>query len=176
MRLVLLLLLCFLSVSQSWSAKVPRQITVAKQFLGMVEEAENSGKQVNLFLKSVGLKPGNSWCAAFVRFVLDSAKCEFKVRSGLASKYITKNAIKAKHVAKGYQKVTSGWLVIWQKYDTAFGHIGFVQSWDKDIGQTIEGNIKPDTPQKSTRDGVFEKKRKITDIKSFRIIAFQECY
>jgi hypothetical protein len=63
--------------------------------------------------------------------------------------------------------------VIWQKYDTYRGHIGFVEKWNKSDGYTIEGNTSPDT-KGNQRDGdsVYRKHRNITDIKSFRIVAF----
>jgi hypothetical protein len=63
--------------------------------------------------------------------------------------------------------------VIWRKYDTQSGHIGFVINWDKTQGTTIEGNTSPTNKgNQRNGDGVYIKHRNITDIKSFRIVAF----
>jgi hypothetical protein len=110
MRLLYVLLLCFLLASQySLANSIPKQLEIAKQYIGTKEENDNGGPQINIFLSSVGLRSGNSWCAAFVRYVLDKANIKNpNVRSGLAIKYITNNSIKAKHVAKGYFKIDYG--------------------------------------------------------------------
>lgn len=47
---------------------------IAHGFVGTKESGDNAGYWVTKFLKSVGLRPGNPWCAAFVSYCLDSAK------------------------------------------------------------------------------------------------------
>jgi hypothetical protein len=89
------------------------------------------------------------------------------VRSGLAQKFIVSGSVPAKHVAKGYRQVEPGWLVVWKRGDTYGGHIGIVERWSGISGETIEGNVR-----QGNKEGVFRKKRAITDGQWFRITHF----
>ncbi len=170
MRYFFLLLLCFLLLSQSSWADL---VATAEKYVGVREERPNGGYWVSRFLSSVGLREGNPWCAAFVRYCLDEAKyTEPKVRSGLALDYVAKKSIPAKWVAKGYRKVSRNWLVIWKRGDTRKGHIGIVRKWEKNTGKTIEGNTGGKFDWEG--DGVYEKERKIISAWSFRIVYFTE--
>ena len=120
---------------------IPPIIPVAESQIGVRESGENRGKDVRKYQATVAKGTGFNWCAAFVRWCLDSSHATYPtVRSALAQKYITKKSIKAKHVAKGYVTVPPGSLIIWKRGETIFGHIGIVVSWDKMKGVTIEGN------------------------------------
>ena len=173
MRLCLLLLLLFLLPAPSWSVENNASekndiVNIAERYLGVREVGNNRGKMVEKFQRSVNLKPGSPWCAAFVRYVLDIAKNTYiKIRSGLAQAYRTKHSIKAKDVAKGYKTIGRGWLAIWKHGDTHRGHIGIVKNWLRNVGIIIEGNTR-----KGSKEGVFEKKRKIISWNEFRICWF----
>lgn len=41
--------------------------------IGVKESKKNAGPKINLYLKSVGLMPGNPWCAAFASWVVTTA-------------------------------------------------------------------------------------------------------
>jgi hypothetical protein len=176
MRCYLLLLAFYFLPSLSWSGS--KIIENATSYIGTVEIGNNAGPEVEAFLKSVGRRKGDSWCAAFVRYILDLSNAEYPtVRSGLAQAYITKKSIPAKHIAKGYKKVEPGWLVIWKKGNTFKGHIGFVTSWGKISGSTIEGNTSSGIKgSQADGDGVYARKRSITDVFSFRIVYFTPTY
>jgi len=140
----------------------------ATRWLWVRESGHNAGREVEMFQRSVGLRAGQPWCAAFVSYVLDAVGAtEPRVRSGLAQKFIVKGSVPAKHVAKGYRQVEPGWLVVWKRGDTNGGHIGIVERWSGISGETIEGNVR-----QGNKEGVFRKKRAITDGQWFRITHF----
>lgn len=109
---------------------------------GVKEKTNNNdGKEVEMFLRYVGLPKGNPWCAAFISY------CEGvctgilnKTKSALARNFITKKSISAKDVLYGRVVIKPGTLVIFQKGNALNGHIGTVYYWDKERGQLVEGN------------------------------------
>ncbi len=148
---------------------------IAYEFIGTKESGDNSGYWVTKFLKSVGLRPGNPWCAAFVSYCLDSAKITtMKTRSGLARHFISKNkTIKATKVSFDNMKIPIGTVLIWRRGTTTFGHVGFTDQWQGKSGTTIEGNT---TSGKSGSQwnggGVWSRKRTINPYDYFRITDF----
>lgn len=148
---------------------------IAYEFIGTKESGDNSGYWVTKFLKSVGLRPGNPWCAAFVSYCLDSAKITtMKTRSGLARHFISKNkTIKASKVSFDNMKIPMGTVLIWRRGTTTFGHVGFTDQWQGKSGTTIEGNT---TSGKSGSQwnggGVWSRKRTINPYDYFRITDF----
>lgn len=152
-----------------------RLIRVANGFVGIRESGNNDGYWVSKFLKSVGLTPGNPWCAAFVSFCLDSAKIKtLKTRSGLARSFISKNkTIKATKVMYNNMKLPMGTVIVWRRGTTTFGHVGFANQWTGKSGTTIEGNT---TSGKSGSQwnggGVWSRKRSINPYDYFRITDF----
>lgn len=148
---------------------------IAYGFVGTKEVGNNGGYWVTKFLKSVGLRPGNPWCAAFVSFCLDSADIKtMRVRSGLARHFISKNkTIKATKVLQTNMKIPMGSVVVWRRGTTTFGHVGFVDKWEGKSGTTIEGNT---TSGKGGKEwdggGVWYRKRTINPYNHFRITDF----
>ena len=148
---------------------------IAYGFVGVKEEGNNGGYWVTRFLKSVGLKSGNPWCAAFVSFCLDSAKVTtLKTRSGLARHFITRNkTIKATKVVTQNMELPQGTIVVWRRGTTMSGHVGFTDNWKGKSGTTIEGNT---TSGKSGSQwnggGVWYRKRTINPYDHFRITDF----
>jgi hypothetical protein len=166
MRYLWLLLLCLCLRQPCWSDS--RVVEEASRWLWVRESGHNAGREVEMFQRSVGLRAGQPWCAAFVSYVLDAVGASKpRVRSGLAQKFIVSGSVPAKHVAKGYRQVEPGWLVVWKRGDTYGGHIGIVERWSGISGETIEGNVR-----QGNKEGVFRKKRAITDGQWFRITHF----
>ena len=166
---------------------VPRHLDTAKSYIGTKEKTNhNDGPVVEKFLKSVGRKKGDSWCAAFVSYCLQAAKVLYpRIHSGLARSFKLKNSLKAKDVLIGKYKILPGTIIIWEKGSTVFGHVGFVEKWDEKSGITIEGNtcsdrtylpiskIHPvDKPNEYKGDGVYRKNRSIQPGNYFRITCF----
>lgn len=150
-------------------------LEVAKSFLGITERSgKNDGKEVEMFLSFVGRKKGDSWCAAFVSYCLWKSNVKYpKIKSGLAQHFRSKNSVEAREVLFG-KKIPAGSLVIWQKGNSIYGHIGFVIEWERESGITIEGNTSPPEDSKSIYEGVFIKKRKIEPANYFRIRWFEQ--
>jgi hypothetical protein len=157
------------------SADTHKVADSARAYIGVKEVGNNSGEMVKKFLASVHLGLGYSWCAGFVRYILDITKAiEPKIRSAMARAYITSKSINAKRVAKGYIKIPAGWLVIWQRGTNGAGHIGITASeWSGNQGKTIEGNTSSgQSGSQANGDGVYPKTRKITTWSDFRITHF----
>lgn len=133
----------------------------------------NDGPEVESFLKSVGRKKGDSWCAAFVSYclIIGNVK-EPTIRSGLARAFKrSNNLIDANDVLRGIKKIPPGSIVGWEKGNTIFGHIGFVLTgWNKQYGITIEGNTSSGVKgSQSDGDGVYIRSRSIQPANYFRI-------
>lgn len=96
-----------------------------------------------------------------MRYCLDAGKAsQPSVRSAAAQKYVTRDAIPAKHVLKGYRTVKAGWLAVWTRSGTWTGHIGFVERQQGDVVTTIEGNTGNVLRD---GDGVYRKQRRIVE-------------
>ena len=174
--LCLLLLLLSLPLS---SAHSQAQLDTAKKYLGTTELTNhNDGPVVEKFLHSVGRHKGDSWCAAFVSYCLTAASVkEPTVRSGLARSFILKSSIKANDVLIGKYKIQPGTILVWREGTTIHGHVGFVESWQRQFGKTIEGNTTPSSSLRSSLseangDGVYRKSRSIQPGNYFRITNF----
>lgn len=148
----------------------------AKKYEGVQENTINGRKQVLQFLKKVKINYFTSWCAAFASYCLDEANLRIpKTRSALATNFINKTSIKAQDVLIGKYKITRGYLAIWRRGTTIFGHIEIVDFWKKRTGASIGGNT---TPPKTTHgkeydgDGIYLKSRSIQPANYFRIVSF----
>lgn len=163
--------LVYASQTVNESSKV---LKIAQSFIGVKEQNINSGYWVNRFLKNVKLPSGNQWCGAFVSYCLDSAKVtSFKIRSGLARRFVTKNSIKATKVLYENKELPSGTIVIWRRGSSIFGHVGIVDQWTGKKGFTIEGNTT--SGKKGVQyagDGVYRRYRSIYPLNYFRITDF----
>jgi hypothetical protein len=173
---------CLLTSSQLLSASQTvnqtdgeRVRNIAYGFVGTKEVGNNGGYWVTKFLKSVGLRPGNPWCAAVVSFCLDSADIKtMRVRSGLARHFISKNkTIKATKVLQSNMKIPMGSVVVWRRGTTTFGHVGFVDRWQGASGTTIEGNTSSGrSGNQWNGGGVWHRNRTINPYNHFRITDF----
>ncbi len=171
---VCLLLLLPLLSTVSGQAASKEHLDIAQTFVGTKEATgRNDGAEVEMFLKSVGRKKGDSWCAAFVSYCLITANVkEPKIRSGLARDFKrSKGLIDAKFVLRGTKKIKAGSIVGWEKMNTVFGHIGFtLTKWNKQFGTTIEGNTSSgESGSQSNGDGVYIRSRSIQPANYFRI-------
>jgi hypothetical protein len=158
----------------SLTVNAQKHLAIAQTFVGTKEATgENDGTEVEMFLKSVGRKKGDSWCSAFVSYCLSTADVrEPKIRSGLARAFKkSKGLINANDVLRGTKKAETGSIVGWEKGGTVFGHIGFcLTNWDKQYGTTIEGNTSSGAKgSQSDGDGVYIRSRSIQPANYFRI-------
>lgn len=143
-------------------------IKTALQYVGIIEQGKNRGKEIEEWQRNVNIPIGSPYCAAFVSYILDDCKVSLPtIRSGVATKFITKNSIKATDVYKGRIKINGDYLVIWKHGDTWRGHIGIKLKWNGRNGYVIEANTKY-----RGNEGVFIMYRQIKPYSYFRIVNF----
>ena len=130
----------------------------------------NKGKEVNKFLQSVNLSPGNQWCVAF---------CQWAYRSAAKQISVNFNLVKSGHslTVLAYAKqqgffilnnLKRGDLVIFQRGETNKGHCGMLLSSVDNKLYTIEGNVTAD----DKTQGVFKKIRRLDNFGWLHIIGF----
>jgi len=157
-------------------AGAPDIVDVALDEVGVTETppGSNEGGRIAEYMAAVGLSDGYPWCAGAVRWMMDQARTSRpEVRSAGATDYVTEASIEARGVLRGTRDVPAGALAVWRRGDTWKGHIGVVREWQKQCGQTVEGNTSPgeDGPQRDG-DGVWKRRRCIRPGSYFRIVAF----
>ncbi len=163
------------------TSTAPAHIDTALTYAGTVEHGgSNRGVRVERFLRSVGLGPGQPWCAAFVSYVLSAAKIRAPlngqgrpIRSGLAARFITARSIRASEALRGVKAVPDGSVVIWRRGNGPFGHAGFAVRWRGGRGETVEGNTSSGmSGSQANGDGVWQRTRTIQPGSYFRIVSF----
>ncbi|MFN3597043.1 MAG: CHAP domain-containing protein [Rubricoccaceae bacterium] len=165
-------------------------VGIAAGYVGTVEKGgANRGPEVEAFQRAVGIPPGSAWCAAFVGFILDEAERQSgrrlvpAVRSGVATRYVGRESVRARDVLRGASRPPVGSLVVWRRGATWRGHVGFVlrddnasvrgPAWYLRCGRTIEGNTSSGSAgSQADGDGVWERVRCIQPGAYFRIVAF----
>lgn len=147
-----------------------KTLAIATANLGVTEKPKNSnsGPEVDIYLKSVGLKPGNPWCMAFVYHSVSKAASALDIPNPL---------IKTGHVmsqwngtklrkfsAKTANAVKPGDIMIMQ-FEHGRGHTGIVEKIKGSLVTCIEGNTNDD----GAREGyeVARRERLLTSIHGF---------
>lgn len=140
-------------------------LEIAKTQIGVEEipRNSNSGPEVEIYLKSVGLSSGYSWCMAFVYWCTQKAalqtgiKNPLKRTAGVLDQYRSRLSL--------VQKVPLSGDIFIMDMGKGLGHTGIVEKVVEGMIYTIEGNTNID----GSRDGykVCRKKRAITTIKAF---------
>jgi hypothetical protein len=138
-------------------------LEIANTQVGVEEipRGSNKGKDVEKYLKSIGLRGGYAWCGAFTYWCVDNASKALKIANPL---------IKTGGVLKQWNERTelretipqSGDIFILD-YGKGLGHTGFVECVDGLNIRTIEGN----TNDEGSREG-YEVCRRVRTIKSCR--------
>jgi len=146
-------------------------LKIAVTQLGVMEEppGSNKGPEVDQYLASVDLPPGNFWCAAFVYWCFNKAA----VKSGR-----TNPLVKTGHVMTHWNKTTGKKILAAEAVDNpslvkpgnifllntggSSGHTGLVEKVDGGFIHTIEGNSNNSGSRNGI--GVFRLQRKIAKI------------
>lgn len=140
-------------------------LQIAVSQLGVKELPQNKGPKVKLYLASVGLSEGFSWCAAFVYWCFDQAAKELK---------ITNPAVKTGGVLRHWQmtrgikvKIPRPGDMFILDHGKGLGHTGFVRTVDliSKTYTTIEGNSNSTGSREGTE--VCSNSRKISAAKGF---------
>lgn len=100
----------------------------------------NDGKDVEKYLKAVGLPKGYAWCAAFVRWCYDRAKIKTTVDAAAASAHNPKNLVFYNH--KFIKEPEPGdAFTLWYSKLNRIGHTGFFHNKvNSSVFETYEGN------------------------------------
>lgn len=132
-------------ISETLAAAALR-IALTQVGVAEIPKGSNSGPQVDTYLRSVGLKPGNPWCMAFVFWCVDAAAKQLEISNPL---------IKTGGVLRQYNETTLRKLpgrstaikpgdIFIMKFSKGTGHTGFVTSVIGGLVHTIEGNTNDD--------------------------------
>lgn len=141
-------------------------LEVATRQIGVTEipKGSNAGPEVEIYLKSVGLTKGYSWCMAFVYWcVLEASKKTgipnpLKKTAGVLSQWNNRPELRRRNPEPGF--------VFIMDYGKGLGHTGFVEKvLPGGKIQTIEGNTNAD----GSREGyaVCRRIRSISTCKGF---------
>lgn len=137
-----------------------KTVNIAVSQIGTKEEYTNGGKQVNLYLKSVGLGGGFYWCAAFVKWVYNLAGVKTPNGANGAARSFFEQGRNV------YQRGGAGSIEAVQPGDCVgyyypnlgrIGHIGLVEKNQPGVLITIEGNTSEG--QSRNGDGVHRLRR-----------------
>jgi hypothetical protein len=131
---------------------------------GKRKKCVNCGEDVEKYLAAAGLKRGQPWCAAFVKWCLDSAGVENSLNGSAISAVKKNNIIYTGNLRnKNEINVKKGDVfTLYYKHLKRIGHTGFITKMDGKSVYTIEGN----TNVKGSRegDGVYMKRRPLSTI------------
>lgn len=160
---IMMLGFCLIVAASIASAQspCPKHVQWAQTQVGLIEEPGNTGPHVATYLAAVGLPEGYPYCAAFVSKGLDVGDVSYPhTRSALATDFIVEYSIHTKYIRRGIITPESGWLLVFRKGDTRFGHIAIIERIRQKVLITIEANTSSDDSG-SQRDGegVYRKQR-----------------
>ena len=132
-----------------------RLVKLAENEIGVRERnGNNSGPRVEEYLRTVGLKSGQPWCAAFVSWVY--AKSNFpKPRSGWSPDLLPTGRL-ARSALPG------NILGIYFSEYRRIAHVGLITRQDGDWVTSVEGNTNVTGSREG--DGVYLKKRHVKTI------------
>jgi hypothetical protein len=128
-----------------------------------IPKGSNAGPEVEIYLRSVGLGRGYSWCMAFVYWCTQQAAIKIVIKNplkktgGVLDQYNSSSALVTKTPQPGD--------IFIMDLGKGLGHTGIVEKVEKDLIHTIEGN----TNDEGSREGykVCRKQRKIKTIKAY---------
>jgi hypothetical protein len=123
--------------------RAQKLIETAQSQLGVCEEPKgsNKGKQVEAYLKAVGLGGGNPWCMAFVVWCCKQAGLSAGVPKTGSVMVSWKSCKAAYRAPKSDPK--PGDIIIFD-HGGGKGHTGIVEAVEGSIIKTIEGNSNDD--------------------------------
>ena len=139
------------------------EIAIAQIGVEEIPRNSNSGPEVEIYLKSVGLPKGYSWCMAFVYWCTQKAATELalnnplKKTGGVLDQYNSRPLL-----VKTKPQIGDIFIIDQGK---GLGHTGIVEKTEGNTIYTIEGN----TNDTGSREGykVCRRKRDVKNIKVF---------
>lgn len=130
----------------------------AEQEIGVREKTgRNDGVRVEAYLRSVGLKTGDPWCAAFISFLFAQEGLD-KPRTGWSPDMFPKSRL-------ARSALPCNLLAIYFPDLKRIGHVGLITGKEGDYVCSIEGNTNVSGSREG--DGVYRKRRHIKTIYRF---------
>jgi lysozyme len=103
-------------------------LETARQYIGVKEQAKNSGPEVEKFQKAVdGKAQGEPWCMSFTQFAIKSAESATKVDSKVFSSEHCLTVWNRSPKELRMSQPKPGSLVIWRHGNSSSGHVGIVE-------------------------------------------------
>lgn len=133
-------------------------LCIAAAEIGVREKTgNNDGDRVEEYLKTVNLKKGNPWCAAFVSWVF--AKAGYAAPRTAWSPALFISSVQSKKIQSGNV------FAIYIPRLNRIGHVGIVERKDGDWLIAIEGNTNSEGSREG--DGVYRKRRHLRTIYAY---------
>lgn len=129
--------------------------------IGIMETGNNRGKDVEKYLRTAGVKPGNPWCASFVWWVLKQCDSTIKLNSpAMASSWFPREkTIYNRSKDKQIKAISGDVFGVYYPEKKRIAHVGFIYILqDGKYVITVEGNTSS-TELTREGDGVFQKIR-----------------
>lgn len=134
--------------------------SIYTKFIGVREKTgNNDGKEVEMFLRSVGLGKGYAWCAAFVKYCMLEAgiKAAEKMNGMALSCENKKNMV----FQKGSHLKEAKPGDVFTLYYARLGRIGHTGFYDRPVNSSVFETVEGNTNNQNSRegDGVYRRKR-----------------
>lgn len=135
--------------------------TVEQVYLSQVGVREatgkNDGKEVEKYLRAVGLGKGHAWCAAFVRWCFDQAGVQTRITAWSPSAHNGKNLVYFK--GKTHQEPKPG--DVGCLYYPRLKRIGHTYFYHRRVNDKVYESVEGNTNEAGSRegDGVYRKYR-----------------
>lgn len=148
-----------------------KSLEIAKANIGTSEmpKGSNSGPEINIYLRSVGLGPGYAWCMAFVYYCVNKAAGDLEIvnpliKTGGVMRQWNETKLRKIPGKVVNANVKPGDIMI-MSFGKGLGHTGIVESVKGSLVTIIEGN----TNVTGEREGykVCRKQRPISSIHGF---------
>lgn len=157
-NILIYLLLFILTLSDSFASPLRAQVqqTYTRE-IGVRElTGKNDGARIKVYLKSVGLKEGYSYCAAFVCWTLNECGIKNPRSAWAPSLFPAKNTIyKSGKILSVPQRGDVFGIYFANKKRIA--HVGFIDHWGDKVIITVEANTNEAGSREG--DGVYRKRR-----------------
>ena len=143
------------------------KIALANEGVTEIPKGSNSGPEVNIYLKSIGLGKGYPWCMAFVYWCVNTACKDLNIENpliktgGVLRQW---NETTLRKQPKTSRAIKAGDIFI-MEFSKGMGHTGFVEKVAGGMIYTIEGNTNDD----GSREGyeVARRQRPLSSCKGF---------
>lgn len=123
--------------------------------LGVVEHGNNTGPEIEQYIKATGFDQPIPWCAAFVSWVLNQCQVDNPASAWSPDWFPDSHTIYKQ--GRGREPAPGDVFGIYFTSKNRIAHVGFIHSWGDRYAITVEGN----TNGAGSREGhgVFRKRR-----------------